>query len=137
MPRIGNILQDVSTTIEPIEEGEYIAQMTITEEVSKSSGVPMLVFLFKIDGGDFDKREVREYCTMQTKTGEANEAGLRSIKRICEALAGEDRVNDPDFDTEEINNTTVNIFVKNAPFTDKNSGKEQMGSALGRVLGPA
>ena len=135
MPRLGNLLKDISTSISPVDEAEYTALVTVEETVSKKSGVPMLVFTFKIQGSEFDGRDIMEYCTMQTKMGEVNEAGLRSIKRICEPIVGS-RVDEDDFDTEEINNTEVTIYVVNQPYTD-NTGVEQMGSRLGRVIGTA
>ena len=135
MPRLGNLLKDISTTISPVDEGEYRAVVTVVETLSNKSKLPMLTFTFKIQGSDFDGREVLEYCVMETKTGEVNDAGLRSIKKVCEPVFGE-RVDEDDFDTDEINSVEVNIYVVNEQYIDK-SGLEQTASRLGRVIGAA
>ncbi len=133
MPRLGNQLKDISTVIEAMEEGPQRAILTVKDQLSKAKS-PMVVFTFKIDGGDYNGREISEFATLVKKDGTPNVAGLRQIKRYAEPLVGE-RASEDDFDTAELDQMACDIYVKQEPYDD--AGEQRMGNRVARVIGPA
>jgi len=133
MPRLGNQLKDIETNIEPVPEAQYDGVLTVEDAVSKK-GSPMVVFTFKLEGGDYNGREIQDFCTLVKKDGGVNVAGLRQIKRIAEPLVGE-RCNSDDFDTAELDQMPCTAFIKQEGYTADDGG-ERMGNRLARMIGP-
>lgn len=136
MPRLGSALRDISTDRKVPIPGHYTAQLNVEDTKSKK-GKEMTVATFKIVGGDFDGEEIKEYFVTEGNTpGSFNEPGLRGLKRLALAVLG-DRVNDDDFDTEELNDRLVSIIVKADSFKDEDTGEDVQSAKIKRVLGAA
>ena len=135
MPKIGATLADISTIIKPIDPGSYPAEITDVEhKESKTSKVPMVSITYTLGGdSEFKGRKLTDYFTLQTTKGEPNEAGLRGLKRVIVAACGEDRANDEDFDTDELQGQVVEVVVKQETYEDE-SGDEQISSKVKKVL---
>ena len=135
MPKLPGSLADVSTTFVPMPEGSYSA---IIESVdlgkSSKSKVPMITVEYKIiDNEEFKNRKLYDYFTLETKSGEPNEAGMRSLKKLIIAALGEDRANADDFDTDELEGQQVTLVVKQEQYEDE-GGDEQVSNRVKKVL---
>lgn len=139
MPKIGATLADISTVIKPIDAGSYPAEITDVEHTeSKKSHVPMVAVTYTLGGdSEFKGRKITDYFTLQTTKGEPNEAGLRGLKRLIVAACGEDRANDPDFDTDELQGQPVELVIKQEQYEDEDSGETQISSKVKKVLAAA
>ena len=137
MPRLGNALRDVSTDRPVITPGNYVAQLMVEDTKSKKSGKEMTIITYKIIGGEFDGEELKEYIVTEGKDpGTYNETGLRGLKRVALAILG-DRVNEEDFDTQELNDTLASIIVKADSYKDEDTDEMVNTARVKRVLGPA
>jgi len=137
MPRLGNALRDISTERKVVTPGNYVAQLSVEDTKSKKTQKEMTVVTYKIVGGEFDGEELKEYFVTEGNTpGTYNDAGLRGLKRVALAILG-DRVNDDDFDTQELNDTMASIVVKADSFDDEDTGEKVQSARVKRVLGPA
>lgn len=103
MPKIGNLLKDISTNRPALPDGEYHFSLTV-EDVTSRKGDPMVHFTFTVDIGESKGYEVHEYYVYQ-RNGEMDEETLRKLKRRSKKLVG-DRCNEDDFDTAEMSGLT-------------------------------
>lgn len=135
MPKIGATLADISTVIKPIDPGSYPAEISNVEHTtSKKSHVPMIAVEYTLGGdSEFKGRKITDYFTLQTTKGEPNEAGLRGLKRVIVAACGEDRANDEDFDTDELQGQLVEVVVKQEEYED-DQGETQVSGKIKKVL---
>ena len=112
MPKIGASLADVSTEyvlIEPdvyefkLDKIEVTDKDQLSEDPEKKKQTEYL-FISKVDmpGNDHHGKPVRDYVYLYKKDGTYNEYSLAQIKRYGIAIVGEERVNDDDFDTDEL-----------------------------------
>ena len=137
MPKLGASMPDIKTTFDPLPEGQYPATIKSIEHKPAKSGKPMIVLTFELtaEAGDNKGRQLFENITLVTDTGERNEAGLRSLKRITENLLGEERANDPDFDTDELLSLPCVLFVKQESRKDPDDESKQIiGNKIKKVL---
>ena len=111
MARINATLADVSMTIQAMPEEEYEIKIDkITSGKSKNNS-DMLTIESVVTDGDYKGRRLYDYITFTQKNGEPNEAGLRRLKRLIAGTLGEDRANDPDFDTDELLNVMLKAYI--------------------------
>lgn len=135
MPKLPSSLSDVSTTIVPMEEGTYSATISEVEVGKSKSKLDMVTITYKIQDHDqYKGRELRDYFVLETKEHEPNESGLRNLKRLIVATLGEDRANDEDFDTDELQGQQVTLVVKQDSYEDKDSGEEVVNNKVKKVL---
>lgn len=134
MPKLPGSLADVSTTFVPMPEGSYSALIeSVDMGKSSKSKVPMITVEYKvIDSEEFKNRKLFDYFTLETKAGEPNEAGLRSLKKLIIAACGEDRANADDFDTDELEGQQVMLVVKQESYDD--NGEEAVSNRVKKVL---
>lgn len=137
MPKLGANLADISTAYEVMPEGMYPALLKkVTEDISKSSKIPMLVVEFSITEGDFKGRPMTQYYMLKDKDGQPSKPGLSNFKRLIENTLGEDRANDPDFDTDELLDQEVELFVKQESYKN-DAGEDVPSNKIKKVLGSA
>lgn len=137
MPRLGEALRDISTEVRVPDDGRYTAELSVTDTKSKKSKKDMTVFTFKVIGTEFDGLEVIErFVTEGDQPGSYNERGLRGLKKMAMAVVG-DRVNDPDFDTAELDGTLVEILVKRDSYEDEDTKEEVPQARVKLILGRA
>jgi|SRR3982751_1482175 len=131
-------LADISTKVEPVAVGAHRAQIKeVIQGKSKKSSVPMVTITYKINDEDdpYNKRELSDYFTLETKEGEPNEAGLRGLKRVIVAALGEDRANAEDFDTDELKGVDVEIVTIQEPYEDPDTKETSVNSKVKKVVG--
>jgi hypothetical protein len=133
MPKLPSSLADVSTKVVPMEEGTYSAVIDEVELTKSKSKLDMVVVTYKIvDHEIYAKREIKDYFVLETKEHEPNESGLRNLKRLIVATVGEDRANDEEFDTDELEGQQVTLVVKQESY--EADGEEGVSNRVKKVL---
>lgn len=130
-------LADISTKVEPVDDGAHRAQIKSVEQgKSKKSQVPMVTIVYKIndENDPHNKRELSDYFTLQQKDGEPNEAGLRGLKRVIVAALGEERADAEDFDTDELIGADVEIVTKQESYTDEITNETSVNGKVRKVI---
>lgn len=137
MPQLPVGLADIKTDFPTIEPGEYRARIEKPEMGESRSKSPMLTLKYKIQDGEYKGQVVFQRITFLKRDKTPNEAALRELKRVVEALLGEDRANDPAFDTDELNGLDCTIVVEQRSWVqDEGTPNEKRGVAaeIQRVL---
>ena len=134
MPRITEDFSEISSSFEPLPEGDYRAEITeITEGETKENKLPMLTVQLTVTEGPHAKRVMSDFVTLKTNKGEKNSIGLGRIKAYAEAILGAEKANDKaGIDTDELLHGTCIIVVKSEPY-EKN-GVQVMSSKIKKVL---
>ncbi len=136
MPRLGASLADISMKVVPITDGAHRASIVEAKMGKSKNNIPMVTLSYEISEGDFKGRKLSDYFTLQTNNGDANEAGLRGLKRIIAATLGEDRANADDFDTDELVGQDVEIVVKQESYTDPDTDETSIQNKVKKVIAP-
>ncbi|HON76340.1 MAG TPA: DUF669 domain-containing protein, partial [Dermatophilaceae bacterium] len=65
MVRITLNLDDVGSSFTVIEPGRYPARVVDIEEKESSTGNPMLVWSWELEGGDYSGQEIMSFTSLQ------------------------------------------------------------------------
>lgn len=118
MPKITGGLADISTEQRVATPGVYNVKIENVEFTKSKNNIPMFVTTTVItDDEDEQGNSVKgimmtERFTTLQKDGQRNEAGLRAFKKVILQCLGEDRANDPDFDSDELIGWTGQAQIK-------------------------
>lgn len=143
MPKIGASLADISTEYVLIEPDTYemkLEKLDITEkdelkEDPEKKKQQEYLFISKVDqpGNDHHGKPVRDYVYLYKKDGTFNEYSLAQIKRYGIAIVGEDRVNEDDFDTDELLHGRFLAEVYIDSWKNEKTGKEGQSNKLKNI----
>lgn len=125
--------EQISTEFQPIPAGEYTFKIEKIEEgETKENKLPMLTVISKIQGGDLNGREVRDFVTLLTKEKKPNEVGLGRIKAYTEAILGKESANGKTIDTSDLLNGTFKGIMKDDSY--EKDGKTIPTTKLAKIL---
>lgn len=149
MPKLPKGLADVSTSAPPaLPDGKYLAKIDDVEVGKSKKKKDMITVAFKlydpttveIDGKvvQVAGRIIKNYYVLEQNNGEVNEGGYRDFKRlVIAALNSEDKANDPDFDTDELEGEDVMLVLKQDSYEDEDDGSETPTNRIKKVLSAA
>lgn len=119
MPKIEGGLQDISTERRVAPEGIYAGQIKSITLAPNKNGKPMFTIETQITEGEYSGMILSKYLTLQTKEGKKNEGALRELKILVTDVLGEERANNEDFDTDELLDQVVGLYVAVESYEDK------------------
>ena len=114
MVRITLNLDDVGNTFTIIEPGRYPARVVDIEEKESSTGNPMLVWSWELEGGDYSGQEIRSFTSLQ-------DHALFGLKQHLEAFGISGEV---DIDTDKLIGKTAVLTIVKAKTRSKHTGEE-------------
>lgn len=114
----------ISSSFQPLEDGEYQCVVTeIEEKESKEAKLPMLALTLSVNDPNHPDKEnhpLYDYIVLMTKKGQPNRVGLGQVKAYAEAILGVDAANNPEgIDVDELKNGMVLAVVKQRSYTKK------------------
>ncbi len=135
MPKIEGGLADISTERKVHDEALYPGTIKRVEYGKAKSGAMMFTVTSEVQYPDEPiGTDIDDYFVTVDKEGKKNEPGLRNLKKMVEALLGEERANDPDFDTDELVNVSFQAYVKIDSFEDRLSKETVKTNKIARYL---
>lgn len=114
MVRLTLNLDDVGSAFTVIEPGKYPAIVTNIEEKESSSGNPMLVWTWEIQGGEYAGQEIRSYTSLQ-------DHALFGLKQHLEAFGITGEI---DVDTERLIGKSAILTIVKQKMRSRNTGEE-------------
>lgn len=94
------------TDFTPVTPGEYQASIVDSGLDKKDNGTEQLKLVYKINGGQFDGRQLSQWYTVACANQVGVDIGMRQLKGVCEALGV------PGFrDTQELHGKSLVIKV--------------------------
>jgi len=114
MVRITLNLDDVGSSFTIIEPGRYPARVVDIEEKESSTGNPMLVWSWELEGGDYSGREIRSFTSLQ-------DHALFGLKQHLEAFGISGEV---DIDTDRLIGRTAMLTITKTKTRSRNTGEE-------------
>ena len=129
----GADLTQVSTTREPMPEGDYL--VTVLE--SEISGSKTLVLKTRIDEpAEFANRQFWDYINLIQNDGKQNRISLEHIKRYLEAVFGKDspeaEASPPD--TDVLNGHQVRLYLIIDEFKDNKTDEIRRNNKVKKIL---
>lgn len=129
----GADLTQVSTTREPMPEGDYL--VTVLE--SEISGGKTLVLKTRIDEpAEFANRQFWDYINLIQNDGKQNRISLEHIKRYLEAVFGKDspeaEASPPD--TDVLNGHQVRLYLIIDEFKDNKTDEIRRNNKVKKIL---
>jgi len=115
MVRITLNLDDVGSSFTIIEPGRYPARVVDIEERESSTGNPMLVWSWELEGDrDYSGREIKSFTSLQ-------DHALFSLKQHLEAFGISGEV---DLDTDKLIGKTAMLTITKTKTRSRNTGEE-------------
>ena len=114
MVRITLNLDDVGSSFTIIEPGRYPARVVDIEEKESSTGNPMLVWSWELEGGDYSGQEIKSFTSLQ-------DHALFGLKQHLEAFGVSGEV---DIDTDKLIGKTAMLTITKAKTRSKKTGEE-------------
>ena len=114
MVRITLNLDDVGSSFTIIEPGRYPARVVDIEEKESSTGNPMLVWSWELEGGDYSGQEIRSFTSLQ-------DHALFGLKQHLEAFGISGEV---DIDTDKLIGKTAMLTITKTKTRSRNTGEE-------------
>lgn len=114
MVRITLNLDDVGSSFTIIEPGRYPARVVDIEEKESSTGNPMLVWSWELEGGDYSGQEIRSFTSLQ-------DHALFGLKQHLEAFGISGEV---DIDTDKLIGKTAVLTITKTKTRSRNTGEE-------------
>lgn len=114
MVRITLNLDDVGSSFTIIEPGRYPARVVDIEEKESSTGNPMLVWSWELEGGDYSGQEIKSFTSLQ-------DHALFGLKQHLEAFGISGEV---DIDTDKLIGKTAMLTIVKAKARSRNTGEE-------------
>jgi hypothetical protein len=114
MVRITLNLDDVGNSFTLIEPGRYPARVVGIEEKESSTGNPMLVWSWELEGGDYSGQEIKSFTSLQ-------DHALFGLKQHLEAFGVSGEV---DLDTDKLIGKTAVLTITKTKTRSKNTGEE-------------
>lgn len=115
MVRITLNLDDVGSSFTIIEPGRYPARVVDIEEKESSTGNPMLVWSWELEGDcDYSGQEIRSFTSLQ-------DHALFGLKQHLEAFGISGEV---DIDTDKLIGKTAMLTITKTKTRSRNTGEE-------------
>lgn len=114
MVRITLNLDDVGSSFTIIEPGRYPARVVDIEEKESSTGNPMLVWSWELEGGVYSGQEIKSFTSLQ-------DHALFGLKQHLEAFGISGEV---DIDTDKLIGKTAMLTIVKAKTRSRNTGEE-------------
>lgn len=136
MPRINEDFSKISSSFEPLPDGDYRFQLDEIEEQEASEGKnPALIFKSTVTEGEHKDRQFWDYVYLVTNDGKKNKIGLGRVKAYAEAILGQEAANNPEgFDTDELKSGTFLGIIKARTYEAKDGSGQKTSADLKKVL---
>ena len=136
MPKITEDFSKISSSMEPLPEGEYRLRLEEIEEPEVEAGRnPPLIFKSVVTEGEHTDRQCWDYVYLAKNDGEKNKIGLGRVKAYAEAILGKEAANATDgFDTDDLLKGEFTGVMKARTYEDKTTKEQKSTVELKKVL---
>lgn len=130
----GADLTQVSTTREPLPEGDYV--VTVFESEIQKGGKTLVLKTRVEEPAEFAPRQFWDYINLIQNDGKPNKISLEQIKRYLEAVFGKDspEAENTRPQTDILNGHQVRLYLIIDEFKDEKSGEKKRNNKVKKIL---
>ena len=144
MPVLQDDFDEISSSFESLDEGDYRFRLTEIEDQSEDSELvaqlrakqkmPALIFKSEVVEGKRKNSIQFDYVYLTTKDGKKNKVGLGRIKAYAEAILGKEAANGKSIDTDALVNGEFIGYIKQRTYKAPGSDEVKTSSDLKKIL---
>lgn len=116
MPKIAGGALATANDSPTVPDGYYVVSIEKAEEKEAPSGAVQFNMQLNIDESPDDEKQLGRKIfygqNVRKKDGSINEIGLGQVKGVVKRVLGDERANDPDFDSDELIGARAGVQVK-------------------------
>jgi hypothetical protein len=146
MPRIQQDFSKISSSFQPLPDGEYLCTIEEIEETKSRNGNPMLTFQLSVGDPRFPEHDgypLYDRLVLTTNEGKPNRPSLGRLKAYAEATLGDEAANAGEIDTDAMKGSQVivvlsqrsyEVDVKGADGQPTGTKESRVGNDIKKIL---